>query len=184
MAGPGKGERNRKAVTIQSKLAQFGHFTRWLVANDFYGFDLDPMRGMDLPAHAVSAARKRKRAFTPDEVGQILTLIAPYKTSSNPKTVEFFWLVMALVMTGARLSEILELNTSDIRSVEGIMCFDLKPSDGRHLKNRQSVRAVPLHSQLVAAGFLDFHKSVTTPQLLPRLCTGGPPRQSQRFSTC
>jgi integrase len=176
------GGRIRKPVSIQSKLANFGHFTRWLVANSFHGFDLDPMRGLDLPAHAVSMSKIRKRAFTPDEAALILKTIAPFKTSANPKTVEFHWFVMALIMTGCRLSEILEVSTSDVRSEDGILCFDLKSSEGRHLKNRQSVRLVPVHSQLIAVGFLDFLKSVTTPRLFPRLCEAGPPRQSQRFT--
>jgi integrase len=176
------GKRPRKAVTIQGHLHALQHFTRWLQNHDYQGFDKDPMRGLALPARVVSDSKVRKEGFTDLELGKILTALAPSRTAEKPNRVEFYWLSMALVMTGARLSELLLLTTRDVREIDGVWCFDLKREEGKRIKTRQSIRHVPLHSQLREAGFLEFHKQVTTELLFPSLVRSGVPMVSRLFT--
>ena len=63
------------------------------------------------------------------------------------------WLYLMGFYSGARLSELTGLRREDVREVEGVLCFDIRPHEGRGLKNKSSRRLVPVHPQLLAAGF-------------------------------
>ena len=51
--------------------------------------------------------------------------------------------------TGARLGEIVQLTRDDILSVEGIYVFDFNAKEGKKIKNRASIRQVPIHSAIL-----------------------------------
>jgi len=62
-----------------------------------------------------------------------------------------------LAYTGARVNEIYQLTSADIIVVDGVWC--LKSTDeGEHqqVKTTNAILTVPLHSQLLGLGFLDF----------------------------
>lgn len=71
-----------------------------------------------------------------------------------------FWLPLLALFTGSRLSELAGLKVSDVTHEEliGVDCLYIVPDvkAGRRLKNKHSARAVPIHQQLIAVGFLDF----------------------------
>jgi integrase len=178
--------RKRKAISTQGKLKAFSHFTRWLVAQDYHGFTQDPMRGLLLPARAVSDSKTRKEAFTDAELAIIVKALAPFREHDQANKREFYWLMLALMVTGARMSEILDIKTVDIRPVDDIPCFDIKPGEGRAIKTKSSHRKVPIHSQFIGLGFLDWlatsqslTTSISTPQVFPLLSTFGVPSVSR-----
>ncbi len=171
--------RKRKAISTQQKLKAFGHFTRWLVAQDFHGFALDPMRGLLLPARVVADSKTRKEAFTDPELAIIVSALAPFRDHDQPNKREFYWLLLSLMVTGARMSELLDIKAIDIRPVEGIHCFDIKSSEGRNIKTKSSHRKAPIHSQLIGLGFRDWLAAGTTPHAFPLLSTAGVPLVSR-----
>ena len=67
---------------------------------------------------------------------------------------EKFWLPLLGLWTGARLNELCQLTTAHVRQ-HGKAHYIALTSDLR-LKNKASVRNVPLHSALVELGFLEF----------------------------
>ena len=71
-----------------------------------------------------------------------------------------FWLPLLALFTGARLSELAGLKVSDVTHEEliGAECLYIVPDvkAGRRLKSKHSARAVPIHQQLIAVGFLRF----------------------------
>ena len=97
----------------------------------------------------------RRRAFTADELTKIVT---PLKGQD-----ERFWTVALLIYTGCRAAEIAQLRRSDIKSEGEITYLDLSVFDDtgrrtadKRLKTAASARVVPLHPELIAAGFLEF----------------------------
>lgn len=70
------------------------------------------------------------------------------------------WATWLLAHTGARAGEIMQLRRQDVRQEpeSGIWYIDISPAAGR-LKNKPSARVVPLHSQLLDLGFLDWVKA-------------------------
>jgi integrase len=78
---------------------------------------------------------------------------------------EMTWLVRLGMLTGARLEELCQLSRDNIRDVGGILAFVIDDGrfvddDGktyrRRIKNDPSKRIVPVHSSLIAAGFVKF----------------------------
>ncbi|BED99189.1 site-specific integrase [Aeromonas dhakensis] len=58
---------------------------------------------------------------------------------------------------GLRSNEACQLYSDDIEHVNGVCCFNIRATrDDQSLKTEASQRLVPIHSKLLAAGFLDF----------------------------
>jgi len=83
----------------------------------------------------------------------------------NGKKLEMFWVPLIALYSGMRLEEICQLQISDVREIEDeandigqmIWCFDVN-ENGHHksVKNMPSERIVPIHSELIKMGLLDY----------------------------
>ncbi len=71
---------------------------------------------------------------------------------------EYYWLPILGAFTGARRAEIAGLRRNEIIQVDGIWCIDIRKNDVRRIKNSTSKRCVPLHSQILELGFLEYAK--------------------------
>jgi len=93
---------------------------------------------------------KGKRAYSREEAARIL--VAARGESVGYKR----WVPWLLAFTGARIGEILWRTKADIGFTEGVYYLDIR----EQVKNRSSVRCVPLHSALIAEGFLEYWRSL------------------------
>jgi integrase len=103
--------------------------------------------------------------FTPEERRLILTLAR----EAEPVIKWCNWLSS---FQAARLSEILDAHTRDIVVEEGVSVMKIRRkyrSPDQRLKTKLSTRTVPLHSALLAEGFLDYVGSVGDGPLFPQL---------------
>ncbi|EIX9044150.1 site-specific integrase [Klebsiella oxytoca] len=108
--------------------------------------------------HKLDVRRDREsyEPFTGDELSKVLELL-----DEEMKAV-----AMVGMHSGMRLNEICSLQISNIKTVEGIWCFEV--TEG---KTRNAARLVPIHSRLIALvkrliqdnhnGFLFYHASIT-----------------------
>lgn len=74
-----------------------------------------------------------------------------------------FWIPLLGIFTGARLMEAVQLVREDVGCEDGIWFVDINENgedDDKRLKNRSSVRRIPIHHQLLRLGFLDFVQAV------------------------
>jgi len=68
-----------------------------------------------------------------------------------------YWIPLVLLHTGARPSEICQLRTKDVVTIDGISCLKITDEgDGQTVKTTNAIRAVPIHSKLLELGFLAF----------------------------
>jgi integrase len=141
---------------------------------------------------------KRKAAgssYVPFTIDELRTLfaklpreIAPAKHSPGTALP---WAALIALYTGARLEEIAQLQTSDIREEAAngatITVLDIHNGGTNKLKNESAARLVPVHSALVRAGFLDYVRGLPAgplfPGLKPRASKGNKlgPELSSRF---
>lgn len=62
-----------------------------------------------------------------------------------------------LLYTGARVSEICQLDTWDIKCIDDIWCIDINDNgSAKRLKSASAKRLVPLHPILIKYGFLRY----------------------------
>ena len=77
-----------------------------------------------------------------------------------------YWIPLVALHTGARLAEIVQLHVDDVKFDGDIAYLSLMPGfeegDDRRVKNANARRNIPVHSQLVAAGFLGFVQRAKT----------------------
>lgn len=131
----------------------------------------------------------KRRAFRREELDLLFGSLAPFKVDDGAK----FWVAAILAYSGARANEICALRTADVRSVDGfhfidLSCFDADSGeriDGKSLKTDSSERVIPVHPQLVEAGFLDFvqrRRDAGSERLFPELRASGERPLSHEFS--
>ncbi|WP_202325444.1 site-specific integrase [Mesorhizobium sp. 113-3-9] len=71
------------------------------------------------------------------------------------------WGTLIAMHSGARLNEVAQLHLEDIKTVDGIQCFDINGSGPtKKLKNAASNRVVPVHPRLIEYGLLAYIDTV------------------------
>ncbi|MBJ6988861.1 site-specific integrase [Devosia sp. MC521] len=156
-----------------AKNMQFvGAFWTWAEGN-YDEVSGSPMVKLSLPK---SSARDERDAFTSDDLAAIFSAplyrgclsLHNWKQKGNVVPVDSgrYWVPLVGLYTGARLAEIVQLNVEDVRFEGDVAYLSLMPGaeegDDRRVKNANARRNIPIHSQLVAAGFLEFVQRATS----------------------
>ncbi len=149
--------------TINRHLEHLGQIVEW--ASD-EGIAINPkLKPGKLRRKDTVRDCDKKQAFTEAELR--LMFKSPVWTGSkseyhqtDPGTDIYrngiYWSPLIGAFTGARREEIAGLAPADIVERDGIPCFSIEDSELRRIKNISSKRIVPIHSRLIALGFLDF----------------------------
>jgi integrase len=76
----------------------------------------------------------------------------------GPATIHdaFYWVPLLIYYTGARREEICKLRPDDFRELDGIDFIQIDETETGRVKNHGSVRAIPLHRELIRLGLLGF----------------------------
>ena len=71
-----------------------------------------------------------------------------------------YWIPLLALFTGARLSEICQLEVCNIRFIEGVAVIEITDrGENQNVKSVAGHRIIPIHSKLVQLGFLEFAQS-------------------------
>lgn len=109
--------------------------------------------------------------FTSGELRRIFSTTT-YRTAEvktfNQQNLNYqYWYCLIAATTGARPSEVAQLQVADVKCSEGIHYFDINDfEESKRLKNRNSRRMVPIHKKLINLGFLKFIESRDPNELL------------------
>lgn len=107
----------------------------------------------------------KQRALKPEEIRKLFgaTVYREFAQTSP----EAFWLPLVGLFTGARINEVCQLNPQcDVREEDGIWFFDFtEDTEGeegvrKSVKTATSKRQIPIHSTLIALGFLKYVENV------------------------
>ncbi|WP_417672318.1 DUF6538 domain-containing protein [Roseibium sp.] len=139
----------RDIVRVSSKTVQ----KRFNLAQAIYSnavrsglLEFSPFDGIRTPSTKPTVDRM---SFS---VPQIRRIFATEPLASGPRD-GFFWCFALALSSGMRLGEICLLKPSDIATLNGISFIDLT---GYKLKTNSSRRRVPIHQDLIDAGFLSW----------------------------
>ncbi|EGM3809907.1 site-specific integrase [Escherichia coli] len=91
----------------------------------------------------------KRRAFTDEELERLLVRVeAEYqftRHTAHTTSEARRWATLVSVVTGARSAEVCHLIKRDIVTIEKMVCIDInEDGDGKSVKNKHSVRLVPL----------------------------------------
>lgn len=120
-----------------------------------------PWEGLEI-AHKTTA---RRRPWTPEELkalfGQPLFMRYELPREAKAGRDAAYWIPLIGLYTGARISELAQLRVSDVKTSGPTPLLDITDEgDGQQVKTTASVRAIPIHSELIRLGFLDYVKMV------------------------
>lgn len=148
---PSKKDNMLDNASIRKYLSAFSSFYDWAVArrdaseNNFKKINI-----------RIDRQEQKREAFTDAQMKKIIKAIL-----KEPKP-HYKWGALMGCYTGARLEEIAQLKTEDIKQEKGIWFFDINDLEKKKLKNKSSKRTVPIHSKLIELGLLDFWKECKT----------------------
>jgi len=159
----------RKPLTIetQNKYLQCLSGLYEFAINELDYEGKNPFKGRSNTKGAKTAGRDQRHPFSNQQLQRIFTspLFTGCKSLATchkvghiiPRESHKYWVPLIGLYSGMREQEILQLYLEDIYRVDGIWVFDLNTNHSdKRLKTLQSKRLVPIHTDLVSLGFLDF----------------------------
>lgn len=129
---------------------------------DLEWLDRQPWEGLDL-AHKTESPRK---PWKPSEVAAFFS--SPVQTTYTLPTVvdaagpAAYWIPLLGLYSGARIGELCQLRVPDITTDSAGPVFNIsEAAEGARVKSAAGTRVVPVHSELVRLGFLDYVRRLT-----------------------
>ena len=148
--------------TANKYLASLGGFCAWLITRDVLQTNPTAVLGFS------DEEMTQRRPYTLPELRSIFA--SPVYTGFKADRREHlrgelrtrdwrFWLPLLGLYTGARLGELAQLLTADVRREEDawVLYVTAEAGDAKSLKTAASRRVVPIHAELIRLGFLDHH---------------------------
>jgi len=118
---------------------------------------------------------KQRRGWLPYTVEELSALFADVGLQVRPEShtaaTAMPWIMLVALYSGMRLNEIAELATVDVQEQDGVPFLDVTEA-----KSEAGVRRVPVHSELIRAGFMGYVEHIRSQkhaQLWPALKPGG-----------
>lgn len=161
------GDRPVKSVgpaTTNKHLHNLAHLFTWASGQGFVQEDFQPVKGLLINKRVARKEAKARKPFTDAQLASILQHpeFLKQKTGPNP---ERYWLVLSLLLSGARREEIAQLRTEDIGEERGVWFFNITDEqDSQSIKNQESRRRVPIHKDLERLGFLRYVQGMRSSQ--------------------
>lgn len=153
--------------TINRYLSALSPFAKWLAANDLVN---NPIMVDDMfikldrtkPKRAPFSDEQLKRLFGSPLFRGCLSDTAEHKPGNFAIRDWRYWLPLIALFSGMRLGEIAQLLVDDVQDMHGIWVMHVTTDgdDAKKLKTVGSERIVPVHSELIALGLLDYHKRI------------------------
>lgn len=149
--------------TINDTFKVISGFFDWLVLNE----KANKNSFTKLNVKKDVKASDERKAFTRSDLSKIFKLETIDKSS---KDAWHYWLPYLGLYTGARINELCQLYTDNVKKVDGIWCLDInadKPD--QKLKSKSSWRVIPLHHKLIKLGFIEYVQSLPKGLVFPTL---------------
>ena len=149
--------KSKSPSTISQNFTNIGTFLNWINTK---GYPIQDRaigvltKGGDV---RVTAQSMKQRQPQTDKHISALFNSDQYKTG-NFRTSAQFWVPLIALYSGARMTEILQLEKSDIKKEKGIWVIDIddinpnSKDEHKHVKKDGSRRIVPIHSKLIELG--------------------------------
>jgi len=155
--------RTINATNLNAYMARFATMLNWAVAEEY--LDRNPARGLQL-AETVHPQDRRK-PFEPWQLRRIFR--APIYTGCKDEGQGYavvgdtiasgarYWVPLICLFSGMRLNEACQLDVTDVRELEDVLCFVITESSlsgtrDKSLKTKSSERIVPAHPMLLDLG--------------------------------
>jgi integrase len=151
--------------TINKYLSAIAGFAEWLLNHEY--IEQDAMRGMFL-----SVDDERKGSSFSDSQLKSIFHSPLFKTCAGDGSEHLrgeitirdwrYWIPWICLYTGARLGEIAQLLTADVRQLHGVWIFHItrEGAISKSTKTAGSQRVIPIHRELIKLGLIEYHSAM------------------------
>ncbi|EFC6021068.1 site-specific integrase [Escherichia coli] len=134
-------------TTINKLLTKLSTVISWAVMNGHITKDYS--KGLKL-----RGAESQRKPFSGEQMAMLTESLTAVENDGQR------YLVALGAITGARVSELAQLTPKDVRSESGVMVIDINENDDKSVKNRSSIRLVPLTDGAYGFNLEEFKKWV------------------------
>lgn len=156
--------------TINKNLTRVSSLFEYAVAHGYA--TSNPATGMGVKNP--KRANEERQAFSDDDLAKLFGS-AEYVRGRHKHPYQY-WVPLIALYTGARLNEICQLYLCDLDESNGIKILRITADGGRkRLKTKAARRSIPLHSELLRLGLLNYADSLGQQgqdRLFPELTEG------------
>ncbi|WP_320035286.1 site-specific integrase [Halarcobacter sp.] len=156
-------------VTVDKKLSKVVTYFRFAFENGYIKDNPSTNLTVNSKIH-----KQPYKAYSKEDIQRLFT--SPLYTTDikmKSKRPEWYWLPLIALYSGMRQTEIAQLYVKDIRQEQGVWVFDInKNTPDKKVKNKSSIRLVPIHKELIRLGFLDYAFSLKEERLWMNLNYG------------
>ena len=138
--------------------------------NDLELIPKNPWRGLDIKAHTESP----RQPWSDESLSKLFShpiwreRWMPLDKKAGASAA--FWIPLLGLYSGARCSELCQLQTYDIKKESGVWMMQIHDGDPtQRIKTNAARRSIPLHDELLRLGFVQYFESVTQGSLWPNL---------------
>lgn len=150
-----KGRRQRSYLTSKNQFSILRCYFSYLVRLDL--LETNPLTSDLLPPPPKSFDSTNFANFTKED----LTKIFSDKLLTASKFYAFhYWVCVLGLLTGARLAEIMQLSQKDVYLDAKVPYISINNSDNKLIKNKSSIRVIPLHPTILELGFEEYCETV------------------------
>jgi integrase len=152
--------------SVNKHLIRVGAFLRWATRRGYVVANY--AEGLTITQRNKKEEEEREAYSKEDLLRLAQSPLAGFR-KTHP---ERYWIPLLGLYTGARLNELCQLYTEDIREEEGITCIDINEKEDKKTKTASSRRLVPVHPTLIDLGFKEYVDSLRAagePRLWPAL---------------
>lgn len=134
----------------------------YAVANDY--IKTNPVSGI-----RISHPKKVEPARLPFSIEQLNVILQSeiFTKQQSPQKIEYRWIILLSLFTGARLEEICRLRKQDVLKEDNISFVFIRPDESHRLKTISSYRRIPLHSKIFDLGFQNYIDALNGEFLFP-----------------
>ncbi len=163
---------------LESHFNPVRQFLAWCHARHAIEKDFSSISSLKISKKISSLDTIKRVPFSDQQLGVIFSsyIYSDLRNSGEQPKDYQFWLSLIALTTGARLAEIIGLETQDIYTKDGIDVIDInnkwhsqihsKNGYSKQKKNDQSIRIIPIPQTLLDAGFLNYIRSVKSSGLV------------------
>ena len=146
--------------TIGKYIRIVKNFFKFLNDNDYINKNIAD--GLKSKKHTTNTNAEDRLPFSNKDL-EIIFSSSFYTTKLEDninKKIEKVFAPIIAIYSGMRLNEISSLYTNDIKNEKDIYYFDINNEKDKTVKNKTSIRKIPIHEKIIASGFLDYIDSL------------------------
>jgi len=143
-----EGVKPMSITSVNKHLSWLGSMLTYAVKEGYV--TSNPAAGLQVQRN--TRADLERMAYTTEDLKAMVRCL-----SWNPKHPERYWVSLIGMYQGMRLNEICQLYSEDIQKVDGLWCISVNSETAdKEIKNSASQRVIPIHPELIKAGFLKY----------------------------